>query len=256
MMVRIVRYVVGDILRGRIVLGYTGFLLVAALGLFNLGGDATKGLIGLLSLVLLVVPLVSLVFSTVHFYNAHEFIELLAAQPLRRSTLLLAQICGVALALAAALLLGIGLPILLYAPTATGLTLLAVSLVLTFVFTALAFLAAVLARDKARGVGAALLLWFYFALLHDGLTLYALFLLEDFPLEGVSLGLLSLNPIDLARVLVLLQMDVSALMGYTGAMMKDLLGTGTGMAYAMAVLAGWMAVPLASAVWVFRRKDL
>jgi Cu-processing system permease protein len=51
-------------------------------------------------------------------------------------------------------------------------------------------------------------------------------------------------------------MDVSALMGYTGAMMKDLLGTGTGMAYAMAVLAGWMAVPLASAVWVFRRKDL
>lgn len=256
MMLRIVKYVVGDILRGKILLGYTGFLLAASFGLFNLGGDPTKGLIGLLSLVLMVVPLVSLVFATIHFYNSYEFIELLAAQPLHRSTLLLAQIFGVGLALAAGLLVGVGLPILLYAPTATGFTLLAMALALTFVFTALAFLAAVLARDKARGVGAVLLLWFYFALLHDGLTLYALFLLEDYPLEGVSLGLLSLNPIDLARVLVLLQMDVSALMGYTGAMMKDLLGTGTGIAFALAVLTGWIAAPLTAAVWVFRRKDL
>jgi len=256
MMLRIVKYVCGDILRGKIVFGYTAFLLLASFGLFNLGGDPTKGLIGLLSLVLFVVPLVSLVFATAHFYNSYEFIELLAAQPLHRTTLLLAQIIGVSLALSASLLLGIGLPILLYAHSTTGLTLVAVSLVLTFVFTALAFLAAVLARDKARGIGTALLVWFYFALLHNGLTLYVLFLLEDYPLEGVSLSLLALNPIDLARVLVLLQMDVSALMGYTGAMMQNLLGTGTGIAFATAVLTGWIAIPIASAVWIFRRKDL
>jgi Cu-processing system permease protein len=256
MMLRIVRYVAADIFRGRVVLGYTGFLLVAGFGLFNLGGDPTKGLIGLLSLVLLVVPLVSLVFSTVHFYNSYEFIELLAAQPLHRSTLLLAQILGVALALAAAILVGLGLPILLYAPTVTGFTLLAGALVLTFAFTALAFLAAVLSRDKARGVGVALLLWFYFALLHDGLTLYVLFILEDYPLEGVNLALLALNPVALARVLVLLQMDVSALMGYTGAMMKELLGTGSGLAFAGLILTAWIAAPVAAAVWVFRRKDL
>jgi Cu-processing system permease protein len=192
----------------------------------------------------------------VHFYNSYEFIELLAAQPLHRSTLLLAQILGVALALAVAILVGLGLPILLYAASVTGFTLLAGALVLTFVFTALAFLAAVLARDKARGVGVALLLWFYFALLHDGLTLYVLFLLEDYPLEGVNLVLLALNPVALARVLVLLQMDVSALMGYTGAMMKDLLGTGRGLGFAGLILAAWIALPVVSAVWVFRRKDL
>jgi Cu-processing system permease protein len=128
--------------------------------------------------------------------------------------------------------------------------------VLSTLFTGLAFLAAVVTRDKARGIGAALLVWFYFALLHDGLTLYALFLLEDYPLEGISLGLLALNPIDLARVLVLLQMDVSALMGYTGAMLKDLLGTRTGIVAAAGVLALWLATPLAGAVWIFRRKDL
>ncbi len=253
---RLVRYVVRDILRGRIILGYAGLLLVASLGLFNLGGDTTKALIGLLSLVLMIVPLVSLVFATAHFYNSHEFIELLAAQPLPRSTILLAQIIGVTLALMAALTVGVGVPVLLYAFTLTGLTLIAVALMLTAVFTALAFLVAVLARDKARGIGAALLIWFYFGLLHDGLTLYALFLLEDFPLEGISLAFLSLNPVDLARVLVLLQMDVSALMGYTGAMLKDLLGTGTGIVFATLILGTWIAAPVLATVWVFRQKDL
>ncbi|MBM3853052.1 MAG: ABC transporter permease [Verrucomicrobia bacterium] len=253
-MFRLIRSVVADLLRGRIVIAYTAFLFAASFGLFNLGGDTSKGLIGLLSLVLIVVPLVSLVFATAHYYNSYEFIELLAAHPVPRATILLAQIAGVALALA--LLVGIGLPILLYAGSLTGLTLAAVALVLSTLFTGLAFLAAVVTRDKARGIGAALLVWFYFALLHDGLTLYALFLLEDFPLEGISLGLLSLNPIDLARVLVLLQLDVSALMGYTGAMLKDLLGTRTGIVAAAGVLALWLAAPLAGAVWIFRRKDL
>lgn len=256
MMFRIVKYVVGDIVRGRIAIGYAGLLLVASLGLFNLGGDPTKALVGLLSLVLMIVPLVSLVFATAHFYNSHEFIELLAAQPLPRSTILLAQIIGVTLALAAALLVGIVVPVLLYAFTATGLTLIAVALMLTAVFTALAFLAAVLARDKARGIGAALLIWFYFGLLHDGLTLYTLFLLDDFPLEGISLTLLALNPVDLARVLVLLQMDISALMGYTGAMLKDLLGTGTGIVFATLILGTWIIAPVMATVWIFRRKDL
>jgi Cu-processing system permease protein len=255
-MFRIVKYVVGDIVRGRIVIGYAGLLLVASLGLFNLGGDTTKALVGLLSLVLMIVPLVSLVFATAHFYNSHEFIELLAAQPLPRATILLAQIIGVTLALTAALLVGIVVPVLLYAFTITGFTLIAVALMLTAVFTALAFLAAVVARDKARGIGAALLIWFYFGLLHDGLTLYALFLLEDFPLEGISLALLALNPVDLARVLVLLQMDISALMGYTGAMLKDLLGTGTGILFASLILGAWVAAPVAATVWIFRRKDL
>ena len=256
MMFRLVKYVVGDILRGRVAIGYAAFLLVASLGLFNLGGDTGKALIGLLSLVLLIVPLVSLVFASAHVYNAQEFVELLAAQPLPRSTILLAQMLGVGIALSAALAVGIVVPVLLYASGPKGLSLIGIAFLLTAVFTALAFVAAVLTRDKSRGIGLGLLVWFYFALLHDGVTLYALFLLEDFPLEGISMALLALNPIDLARVIVLLQMDVSALMGYTGAMLKELLGSGSGMAFAGLVLAGWVAVPVTVAVWVFRRKDL
>lgn len=253
---KIVKYVLRDIARSRIVLAYAATLLAASFGLFQLGGDAAKGLVGLLSLVLLVVPLVSLIFGTIHFYNSYEFIELLAAQPLRRRTILLGQFAGVALALCLALLAGVGLPLGLYAAGPTGLTLLGAGLALTVVFVSLAFLGAVSTRDKTRGIGVALLVWFYFALLHGGVMLFVMFTFEDYPLEHATLAMIALNPIDLARVLVLLQMDVSALMGYTGAMMKEFLGSALGASLAAATLALWMAWPLALALRVFRRKDL
>ena len=255
-MVRIVKYVLRDILGSRIVLAYTGFLLAASFGLFHLGGDVSKGLVGLLSLVLLVVPLVCLVFGTIHFYNSYEFIELLAAQPLKRRTILFGEFIGVAGALCAALLAGVAPPVLLYAAGATGFTLLGVGLALTVLFTALAFLGAVITRDKARGVGLALLVWFYFAILHDGLMLLVLFAFEDYPLEKPAMAMIALNPIDLGRVLVLLQMDVSAMMGYTGALMKDLLGTATGIASCAAILLLWAALPMGLSSFVFGRKDL
>ena len=112
----------------------------------------------------------------------------------------------------------------------------------------IALLAAVLTRDKAKGIGVALLLWFYFALLYDALLLYLMFSFADYPLEKALLVFISLNPIDLARVVVLLQMDISALMGYTGALFSEFLGTGWGMAFALAVLLLWLFVPIGVAV--------
>jgi Cu-processing system permease protein len=255
-MFKIAKYVVKDIVRSKIVLAYALFLMAASFGLFNLGGDVSKGLIGLLSLVLIVVPLIGLVFGTIHFYNSYEFIELLASQPLRRRTILLAEFAGVSFALCSALLVGVGLPVLLYAANGTGFTLLGVGLVLTVIFIALAFLGAVSTRDKARGIGVAILLWFYFALLHGGLMLLVMFTFEEYPLEKATIAMISFNPIDLGRVVVLLQMDVSALMGYTGAMMKDLLGSALGAAYGRGILALWVIVPLSLATWIFRGKDL
>ncbi len=255
-MLKIVKYVVKDIIRSKIVLAYAIFMSVASFGLFNLGGDSAKGLIGLLSLVLMVVPLISLIFGTVHFYNSYEFIELLASQPLKRRTILLAEYLGVSAALCGALLLGVGLPVILYATGATGLTLLGVGMVLTVIFVGIAFLGAVATRDKARGIGLAMLLWFYFALLHGGVMLFVMFTFEDYPLEKATMAMISLNPIDLGRVVVLLQMDVSALMGFTGALMKDLLGSTLGTACGIGVLALWVVVPLSLSLVIFRRKDL
>ncbi|MBX7210473.1 MAG: ABC transporter permease [Verrucomicrobiaceae bacterium] len=256
MIPRIVKYVLHDILRSRIAIGYTLFLFVAATGLFNIGGDVNKGLVSILSVVLMLVPLMSLVFATIHFYNSYEFIELLSSQPLRRTTILLGEYVGVAAALGMGFLVGVGLPIVLYDRSATGLHIVGVGLLLTFVFVAIAFLGAVCTRDKARGMGVALLLWFFFAIIFDCLVLYVLFRFQDYPLEKATIGMVALNPIDLARIIVLLRMDASALMGQTGAIMQEFLGSALGIGYSVGVLLLWIAVPLALALRVFRKKDL
>ncbi len=255
-MLRIVKYVLYDILQNRIVIGYTLFLLAVSFGLFNLSGDPTKGITSLLNIVLIVVPLVSIVFSTIHFYNASEFIELLAAQPIKRSLLIWSEFLGLATALKLAVLIGLGIPVLLFAPNLTGLSLVIVAIGLSVVFVSIALLASVLTRDKAKGIGAALLLWFYFALLYDALVLFLMFLLADYPLEKAMLAFVALNPIDLGRVVVLLQMDISALMGYTGALFRELLGTGWGIGFAVLAMLLWIFIPIGLAVRVFRKKDL
>lgn len=255
-MLKIAKYVLYDILRNRIVLGYAAFLFVAAITFFNLEGDGTKSIMSLLNIVLIMAPLVSVIFSTIHFYNSYEFIELLVAQPVSRRTILGAEYAGVGGALVAAFLFGIGLPVMVFAPDSRGFTLLAAGVLLTLVFVSLAFLAAVLTRDKARGIGLSLLLWFCFSILYDGLVLVLLFAFSDYPLEKPTLVLTFLNPVDLSRILMLLQLDVSALMGYTGAVFNEFLGSTAGVALAYACLGLWVVLPMVWAERVFRKKDL
>jgi Cu-processing system permease protein len=127
---------------------------------------------------------------------------------------------------------------------------------LTLVFSSIAFLASVWSRDKARGIGFALLLWFYFALIYDGLVLLILFTFSDYPLEKLTLLLSALNPIDLGRIFIMLKMDISALMGYTGALYKDFFGSGSGMLFTLGIMFIWIILPLWLAVKKFRNKDL
>ena len=177
-------------------------------------------------------------------------------KPVKRRSILLGQFFGVAGALVAALLVGVAIPVVLYAATPTGFILLGVGVALTVLFTAIAFLGAVATRDKARGIGLALLVWFWFALLHNGLMLLVMLFFEDYPLEKPTMAMIALNPIDLGRVIVLLHMDVSAMMGYTGALMKDLLGTATGISSAAGILVLWAALPVLLSLRIFRKKDL
>ena len=126
-------------------------------------------------------------------------------------------------------------------PGLTTISLLLVGVCLTFIFVSLAFLASVITRDKAKGIGVALLLWFYFALLYDGLVMFLLFFFSDYPLEQASLVLITLNPIDLGRIIVLLNIDISALMGYTGALYKNFFDNAIGLFYAFGLLLVWIA---------------
>ena len=247
---------IGDIVRNKIVLGYTLFLLAISMSVFNLEDNTSKGLLSLLNIILIIVPLVSVIFSTIYVYNSSEFIELLVSQPLKRKDLWLSLFAGLSGSLSLAFLIGAGLPILIYTPTAVGIIMLLMGLLLSVVFVAIAMLAAVSTRDKAKGIGISIFLWLYFSLLFDGLVLFILFQFEDYPMEKFMIAVSALNPIDLGRILILLKMDVSALMGYTGAVFRDFFGTQSGFTVALVVLFLWTLVPFWISLRRFSRKDL
>ncbi len=255
-MMKLTRYVLYDILRSRVIIAYTLFLFIISFTLFQLEENESKAILSLLNIVLIVLPLVSIVFATIHYYNSYEFIELMLSQPMSRRRILLSEFGGVALSLLSAFWIGVGIPVLLFSFNDTGLALLFTGSSLTVIFTSLAFLASVKAKDKARGIGVALLLWFYFALIYDGLVLMLLFSFSDYPMEKFTLLLTALNPIDLGRIFIMLKMDISALMGYTGALYKDFFGSGTGMLFTTGIMLAWVVLPLLWALRSFRRKDI
>lgn len=255
-MLKLSKYVLYDILRSKIILAYTLFLLVVSLSMFQMEENSSKAMLSLLNIVLIVLPLVSLVFTTIHYYNSYEFIELMLSQPMSRTKILMSEFAGVSLSLLSAFFIGVGIPVLIFAADSTGFALLLTGGCLTLVFSSIAFFASVMSRDKARGIGFALLLWFYFALIYDGLVLLILFSFSDYPLEKLTLLLSSLNPIDLGRIFIMLQMDISALMGYTGALYKEFFGSSSGMLFTLGIMLIWMLLPLWLAIRKFRNKDL
>ncbi len=253
---KIIKYVITDILRNKIVLIYTIFLLAASFSVFSLEDNSSKGLLSLLNIILIVVPLVSIIFSTIYMYNSAEFIELLVSQPLKRNTIWLSLFSGLASSLSIAFLIGAGVPVLIYQANLVGFTMILTGVLLSIIFAAIAFLATVQTRDKAKGIGAAIMLWLYFSLLFDGLVLFILFQFADYPMENAMIGLSALNPIDLSRILILLQLDVSAMMGYTGAVFKDFFGASNGLIFSFLVLLSWIVIPVWFSTVKFNSKDL
>ena len=255
-MKKVIKYVIIDILRNKIIVAYTLFLLVLSLSIFSLEDNSAKGLLGLLNIILIIVPLVSIIFSTIYVYNSAEFIELLVSQPLQRKTIWMSLFTGLASSMAFAFLIGAGIPVLIYQPDITGLMMIVIGVLLSVIFVSIALLAAVKTRDKAKGIGIAILLWLYFSLLFDGFVLFLLFQFSDYPVEKLMIGISMLNPIDLGRIMILLKMDISALMGYTGAVFKDFFGTHAGMGLSFFVLLLWTVIPVWLSIRRFKRKDL
>lgn len=253
---RIVKFVVLDIVRNRIVLGYTLLLAVLSWSVFSLEDNSAKGILTLLNLILLNVPLVSVIFSTIYIYNSSEFIELLVSQPIKRSRIWWSLFGGLQTSLCASFIIGAGIPIFIFAPFKLALMMVVTGCLLSAVFVSLAFMSSIYTRDKAKGIGIAILLWLFFALLFDGIVLFLLFQFAEYPIEHAMVGISALSPIDLSRILILLQMDVSAMMGYTGAIFREFFGTTLGMIITFFILLLWVMLPFFFSIRKFRTKDL
>ncbi len=241
-------------LRSRSVLGYgiAVAVLIGAIALF--GGDEAKSTLTIVSLLLLIVPLITLVLVALHHYNNREFTELLLAQPISRRSYYWGEWIGMTTALAITPVLPFVIGYALWQGYDAFL-LCTSSIVLTLSFSGLAYRIAIGQPDKARGIGLALLVWLYCAMLYDAALVVVIALLREYPIENFLLILLALNPIDAIRVAVLLQTDTAALLGITGAYLRDFFGTEKSMLAIVAVVSVWVGYPLLRGERVFRRRD-
>jgi Cu-processing system permease protein len=249
-----------DLARNRWLLAYGLGLAGVAELLFLFGGTGNQVVLSLLNATLLLVPLVALVFGTMHVYQSREFIELLLAQPLPRSAVFVGLYLGLAIPLAAAFLLGIGVPLILHgaaaeAPRAALVALAAGGAFLTAAFSALAMAIALGTDDRLKGMSLSLAAWFLLTIGYDGGVLAVVATFGDWPLERPLLTLMLGNPVDVARVLVLTSLDASALLGYTGALFRRGFGTAAGPVIAVVALTLWAAVPVFFARRRFVRRD-
>jgi len=255
-MLKIAKYIILDIIRSKVLLAYTLLLLAISLTIFMSDADVTKGLVSITTIILIIVPLVSIVYATTYYFNASEFTEMLVSQPISRRDILLGKFIGISCSILVAFIIGVCIPVSIFAFSATGITLMVTGCLLTLSFISLAFLTSTLTRDKAKGIGLALMLWFYFSIIFDGLVLLFLYSFSDYPLEKAMIVLTALNPIDLARILILLQLDISALMGYTGALYQQFFGSGAGIVFSLLMQLLWIVIPLLFALKIFKKKDL
>ncbi|MGB5378414.1 ABC transporter permease [Muriicola sp.] len=257
---KILKYSFYDLIRSRWSYVYFLFYLLLGFVLLFLNNDVSKAVITLMNVIIVLVPLIGTIFGIMYYYNSKEFTELLLAQPIPRSSIFLGQYLGVASSLTFSLVFGLGIPFVLYGLFKSEAIfdfslLLVTGAFLTLIFTALAFNIAISNENKIKGFGYAVLLWLFLAVIYDGLFLMSLIVFEEYPLDNFSLVSTMLNPIDLSRTLILLKLDISALLGYTGAVFKQFFGTDTGFFVSMLMLLVWTALPIWRLAHKAKRKD-
>jgi len=259
-MFKILKYSFYDLMRSRWSYVYFAFYLALGFMLLFLNNDVNKAVITLMNIIIVLTPMIATIFGVMYYYNSKEFTELLLAQPIRRNTIFMGQYLGISISLTLSLVLGLGLPFALYglfrsAAIFDFLLLLVTGALLNFIFVALAFWIALSNENRIKGFGYAILLWLFMAVIYDGIFMILLVLFNEYPLDRFALVATTVNPIDLSRILILLKLDISALLGYTGAVFKKFFGTDLGLTLSLGAMFLWVAIPVWSIKRNLRKKD-
>jgi Cu-processing system permease protein len=213
-----------------------------------------------MNIIVILTPLIAIIFGVMYYYNTKEFTELLLAQPIKRSKILIGQYLGLSVSLSLSLIVGLGIPFAVYGLFMSMVIfdfflLLVVGGFLNFIFVALAFIITLYNENRIKGFGYAILVWLLLAVVYDGVFMIILIIFKEYPLDTFSLVVTMLNPIDLSRILILLELDISVLLGYTGAVFKKFFGTGMGMLSSLTVMFVWLIIPILLMIRKFNKKD-
>jgi Cu-processing system permease protein len=257
---RIFQYTLYDLIRSKWSIFYFIFFALSGFVLFSFNKDSTKAIVSLLSIVLIIIPLICMILGSLYFYNVREFIDLLLSQPIQRKTVFLGLYLGLTTSLSLGFILGVVLSMIIsgvHAPDNIPvlLLLLAIGIILTFIFTALSLWISLSCQNKIKGVAISIFLWLFMAILYDGIFLLWIIMLREYPTERHAIVLTLLNPIDLSRILIMLRLDSSALMGYTGAVLQKFFGTSGGMLVVGNALLIWTGIPILGMLRSGSKKD-
>lgn len=257
---KILKYSFFEMIRSRWVFFYTGFYLVATMALLLLSNDFSKVLISLTNIIIVLTPLIGILFGTIYYYNSKEFIQLLMAQALSRWSIFSGMYLGMASALCISIFLGIGVPMIAYGilgspDVSIFILLIAMACVLSIIFSLIAFIIALKFDEKVKGLSISIFVWLFFAIIYDGIFLLLLLSFKDYPLDKMTISMIMLNPIDLARILILMKLDMSAMMGYTGAVLSKFLGKNLGILFVSFSLLLWTLLPMSRLYFLGNRKD-
>ena len=261
-----------DGLRNRWVLSITLVFALLAMGLAYFGASAS-GMVGftslattivsLASLAIFLIPLIALLlaYDTIVGEEEQGTLLLLLTYPIGKVQLLAGKFVGHAAILAVSTAVGFGVAGVLIGFMSDALGdaelwrafafFILTSILLGWVFVAIAYIASVVASEKSRAAGVALLVWFWFVLVFDLLLLGALVATKGSHGGDWLPYLLLLNPTDVFRLANLAGFEAAR--NYTG-----LAAVATGPLFQpgvlAAILAAWVAVPLGAALWLFQRR--
>jgi Cu-processing system permease protein len=182
------------------------------------------------------------------------------AQPISRMTLFTGLFFGLTAPLIITFFLGIGIPVAfnlnLFLNAWIELLMIFISgFFMILIFTGLAFLFSTITDDKLKGLGAAIFTLLFLLIIYDGLILFLLEYFQDYPTENLALILSLFNPIDLGRILIVLKFDISALMGYTGAVFENFFGNNLGIIISLTLMLFWYIIPFLLGLRIFSKKD-
>lgn len=253
----VLKYSLFNVLRAKWLVLYAIFFGLFTSALLQFGADSDKVAATLSNIILFIVPMVSILYASIYWYNSEAFVSLLLTQPLKRSSVYLSTWLAISSGLAGSFTVATVIPLLGHSSLdlKSGL-LVFFGCLLSFIFVGLGMLIATLVADRMMGIGVTFLVWLYLAVLHDALVFLTVSTLRDYPIEIPSMLLMAINPIDLARVTLLLSLDLPAMMGYTGKILQSSLSGMSGLILTGTALFIWMTFATGMGLRLFLRKDL
>jgi Cu-processing system permease protein len=242
---------------------------VAASGYILSGGsgfqDFARTSASLVQLVALVVPLAALLMGVLALAPERGPAELLFAQPVSRSAILLGKLLGLFAALSIAESLGFGAAGLVVfwsagEEGAVGYALLVLgSVLLTAIFLAIAAWlgAGAVGRRRTRALALALVVWFAAVILLDLAAIGIASLLRSGAASRLLILSVILNPASAFRTGALLAVEGTAAFGSASLALLRFTGGPVGAGFALAVsITAWIVLPAAAAVHRLAKIDL